>query len=248
MDVQKKLWYDEYVPEDEKIQPIEYDELDESSDSAVADPAEDSDNDTEAERSEKRLRRELKAEALRRMEEAARTYDDFQEVVQAWDKRDDHRGRTIRNHEQNRGDVPLDYGVNDVSNVLVFPMWMGSPTERQIASGNFLDLFANCPYEMHDLTGKDYIRDAVQELKDEYKELLYFMALHGHSPQRMAALYGQTDRNIRKVRDAMLRRMQKSLYNGLLGQAKQGYRPTHRETEFIERYETGLEADHADPV
>lgn len=43
--------------------------------------------------SEKRLKRELRAEALRRLEDAARTEADFTVVVKEWDKLDRNRER-----------------------------------------------------------------------------------------------------------------------------------------------------------
>ena len=206
-------------------------------------------SDTEAERSGKMLRREMKAEALRRMEESARTRKDFEKVLAAWDKREDSADRTIRNHLQFRGDVPLEYGVKDIANTTVFPTFLGLPTERQIARGNFLDLFANCPYEMHNLSGKEYICEAVAGLKEDHKELLYFMGIQGISPQQMAAIRGQTDRNIRKVRDTMLRKVQSRLYNSLMYMMeKHHHHPTHREEDFITRYEAGMEGNHNEAV
>ena len=57
--------------------------------------------------SEKRLKREIRAEAVRRLEEAARTEKDFRVVVGEWDKLDQNRERRERDHENLRGDVPL---------------------------------------------------------------------------------------------------------------------------------------------
>ena len=59
--------------------------------------------------SDKRLKREMRAEAIRRLEEAARTEKDFQVVVGEWDKLDRNRERRERDHENLRGDVPLEY-------------------------------------------------------------------------------------------------------------------------------------------
>ena len=59
--------------------------------------------------SEKRLKREIRAEAMRRLEEAARTESDFRVVVDEWDKLDRNRERRERDHENLRGDVPLEY-------------------------------------------------------------------------------------------------------------------------------------------
>ena len=68
----EESWVDEAVSEPEvapeDIQP---------------DPDEPAPSDTEAERSGKLLRREMKAEALRRMEESARTRKDFEKVLAA---------------------------------------------------------------------------------------------------------------------------------------------------------------------
>ena len=57
--------------------------------------------------SDKRLKRELRAEAIRRLEEAARTEKDFRAVVEEWNKLDRNRERRERDHENLRGDVPL---------------------------------------------------------------------------------------------------------------------------------------------
>ena len=230
-------WEDEAVSESEEMP-----------EDVQPDPDEPAPSDTEAERSGKLLRREMKAEALRRMEESARTRKDFEKVLAAWDKREDSADRTIRNHLQFRGDVPLEYGVTDISNAKVFPTFLGLPTERQISRGNYLDVLAHCPYEMHDLSGKGYICEAVCKLKESQRELLYFMGIQGFSPQQMASIRGQTDRNIRKVRDTMLRKVQKHMYMRLTEWMDYGYQPTHREEAFIARYEAEMEGNHDEAV
>ena len=53
--------------------------------------------------SEKRLKREIRAEALKRLEEAARTESDFLTVVDEWNKLDRNRERRERDHENLRG-------------------------------------------------------------------------------------------------------------------------------------------------
>ena len=57
--------------------------------------------------SDKRLKREIRAESIRRLEEAARTEKDFWTVVEEWNKLDRNRERRERDHENLRGDVPL---------------------------------------------------------------------------------------------------------------------------------------------
>ena len=98
--------------------------------------------------SEKRLKRQIRAEALARLEDAARTEDDFRYVVSEWDRLDRNRERRERDHENLRGDVPLEYMA--VPNPKMIPLYLNLPRYRQLASGNFLDIIFSCPYELLD--------------------------------------------------------------------------------------------------
>ena len=187
------------------------------------------------EEKQNQLKRELKAAAMERIEEAARTVRDFEQVITLWDSRDKNAARTQRNHETLRGDMPTDADPRNVSDVdLIFPEWMNDPTYRQIMRGSFLDYLYDCPYEMHDLTAKDYLRIPVMELKDFQKEILYFLYLRLYKPQRLAALRGQTDRNIRKVRDTALRKLRSRVYENLRQRAAAGHSLTLDERVFLE--------------
>ena len=59
----------------------------------------------------KKLKRELAREALTRMEDAARTQSDFEEVIKIWDKLGQNEVRRVSNHEIGRGDIPLEWGM-----------------------------------------------------------------------------------------------------------------------------------------
>ena len=134
-----------------------------------------------------------------------------------------------------RGDVPMEYQMSEAGTV--FPRWMNSPTYRQISRGNFLDYYANCLFEMHDLTAKDYIHEIVMNLKLEHKEILYFLGIRLYSAKKLAELRGQTDRNIRKVRDVVKRKIHKKLYAALQAQRERGTSLTLQEKEFMKAYE-----------
>ena len=151
--------------------------------------------------SEKRLKRELRAEALRRLEDAARTAEDFAVVVEEWNKLDRNRERRERDHENLRGDVPLEYQA--VSEPKIIPRWLNNPAVRQLSSGNFLDILFDCPYEMHQLTANAFLSQMVEGLSEEHKEILYFLSIRLYSTTQMAQLRGQSDRNIRKVRNTI---------------------------------------------
>ena len=181
------------------------------------------------------LKREAKAEALRRYEESAQTQDDFLKIVATWDKLDQNRERRERYNEVLREERTLEYGQAGAG--LIFPQWMMDATYRQISRGNFLDYLADCPYEMHGLTSKVYLRKIVEGMKEDHKEIFFFLFLRQYSPQRLAALRGQTDRNIRKVRDVLLRKVRKKVYHELTRLSGHGYVMNDTERDFYRRYE-----------
>ena len=77
-----------------------------------------------------------------------------------------------------------------------------------------LPAFFNCPFVMHELVADADISKAIFALKDVQKELLYQLSIQGHYCQTSAAFREQTDRNIRKIRDTMLKKPRKLLNNG----------------------------------
>lgn len=196
--------------------------------------------------SEKRLKRELRAEAMRRLEDAARTEADFAVVVGEWDKIDSNRERRERDHENLRGDVPLEYQA--VPEPKIVPHWMNTPAFRQLCSGNFLDILFDCPYEMHELTANAFLSGMVKELSEEHKEVLYFLSLRLYSTVQLAALRGQSDRNIRKLRTTIHKKLQKKLYAHLKEKMERGDGLTLRERQFMVEHEAVAEQKGKDAV
>lgn len=182
--------------------------------------------------SDKRLKREIRAEAVRRLEEAARTEKDFQAVVEECNKLDRNRERRERDHENLRGDVPLEYQA--VPEPKLIPHWMNNPAYRQLMAGNFLDILFDCPYEMHNLTADTFISRMVEELSEEHKEVLYFLSLRLYSTTQLAAIRGQSDRNIRKLRKTIRKKLQRQMYDHLCSKPENGL--TLRERRFLEEY------------
>ena len=181
--------------------------------------------------SEKRLKREIRAEALRRLEEAARTESDFLTVVDEWNKLDRNRERRERDHENLRGDVPLEFQA--VPDPKISPLWMNAPDYRQLCSGFFLDILFDCPYEMHELTTDEFISDMIRDFSEEHKEVLYFLSLRLYSAAKLAALRGQSDRNIRKLRLTIHKKLQRAFYQHLQEKQEAGGSLTLREQEFF---------------
>ena len=191
----------------------------------------DDENEEAAPTSEKRLKREIRAEALRRLEEAARTESDFLTVVDEWNKLDRNRERRERDHENLRGDVPLEFQA--VPEPRIAPLWMNLPRFRQLCQGNFLDIIFSCPYELHELTANRFLSKLFFTLNDEQKEVLYYLFVKQYSTTRLAAIRGQSDRNIRKLRLTIHKKLQRAFYQHLQEKQEAGGSLTLREQEFF---------------
>lgn len=163
----------------------------------------------------KLLKRELKAQALKRLEDSARTVTDFKNVAAWWDRLDANRERRERYHEilRNNDDIPLEYGSS--FDAQCFPNALNNMLEKQNRRGDFLDAIFCCPYEINELVTEEYISDILYGLNEEQKFLLFLYAVRQYSSVRIAAVKGQSDRNIRKVRGTMLKRIQKKLLAAL---------------------------------
>ena len=254
-----KMWYEEWPSEDffdsqEEIDPAEDISENETLGNAISQERraefeqslgqdehprdDDSELEDESEEaaptSDKRLKREIKAEALRRLEEAARTEADFQAVINQWDKLDQNRERRERDHENLRGDVPLEYQT--IPNPSIAPIWMNDPAFRQLCHGNYLDILFDCPHELHNLAGNPFISELLRNLNEDQQEILYFLFVRLYSTTRLAEMRHQSDRNIRKQRKKICAKLQKRMYDHLIG----SQRLTKRERTFLEEYEKAV--------
>lgn len=181
------------------------------------------------------LMRDLRRIAQLRLEEAARTQADFMEVVALWDKLDVNRERRERYHEVSRGNVPLEYEA--APDGLIFPAPHDPMQFRAIQSGNLEDVVFDCPFEMHHLVADADVAQAIAVLKDAHKEILFYSGLHLFSTATIGQIRCQTQRNIRKVRSTMIRKLQRRLILVLKSRAELGLPLTTTERKFLEEHE-----------
>ena len=164
------------------------------------------------------LRREARALALRRIEESARTEDDFQKVIEWWDKLDENRERRERDHETGRSTVPLEWGADEL--YLSDRPSYDIVLRRLLLAGDFLDLIFDSPETIHELVTDADLSKILEELKPHLKNMLYYLFLRDYSAAEYADSIGQTDRNIRSIRKTALKRIRK-LYGDVLTYRKE---------------------------
>ena len=182
----------------------------------------------------KKLKREMEREALARLESAARTEKDFENIIKWWDRLDANRERRERYHEVSRSgdDLPLEYGA--VEDGVCFPAYHNNAFGRQRQKGEFLDTIYNCPFEIHELVTEAYLSKILRELSDSHKEILYYLAVRGYSTKQTAVIREQTDRNIRKVRNTLLRKITKKILPVLKRREEMGLPLTLEERALLE--------------
>ena len=183
----------------------------------------------------KRLKRELEREALSRIENAARTADDFKNVIVWWNRLDSNRERRERYHEIRRSglDIPLDYGAAldgevipyDVNDVLI----------KQIRKGDYIDVIFHCPFELNELVTDGDLSKILYKLSDDHKEIIFNTIVRNMSTKALSEIREQSDRNIRKVRATALKKIHNALLKVLLNRKEKGYPLTMEEKQLIEK-------------
>lgn len=140
--------------------------------------------------------------------------------------------------EMERSDVPLECGMSP--DEIIIPAPISHVFWKQIMKGDFLDAIYNCPFEMHELVTDEDISRAIFALKDGQKELLYQLAIKRYSCRMIAVFREQTDRNIRKIRDTMLKKLRKSFMPALQSRVDNHISLTKQKQIFYDTYLTQI--------
>jgi len=124
----------------------------------------------------KLLQREMREMALHRVEQAARTTRDFEEVVNLWDLIDSNRAKLdgkylLYTHpdKSKLGEESKSVDVDKIADYITVypPPYRGSLNTkywRQVISGNFFDSMFDCAYEVHQTTSQQNISRAIEQL------------------------------------------------------------------------------------
>ena len=186
------------------------------------------------------LKRELRAIALKRLEDGARSVSDFEEVIKEWNHLDDNRERKERYHEIGRENIDSKKDVAPLA--IIIPAPINHAYWRQLMKGDYIDIISNCPYEMHNsLSDEDYSK-IIYDLKDDHKELIYFLYLRDFTTSQLAALRNQSDRNIRGVRSTILGQIEKKVLMILVDRQGVEFSFTMEELSFLSKHEAEIPA------
>lgn len=179
------------------------------------------------------LARDVKRTALTRLEDAARTDEDFKAVVAWWDRLEENSNRKQRYWVKKHVGLTRDWSKNTQH---MFPIPFNHLSWRQMLRGDFLDVLYDCPYDMHELVGDKDISQLIGKLNDNHMEVLYYLAIKCYSIQKVAQMRGQTDRNIRKLRDLFLKNIREMLAQRIVHRMASGIPVTRTMRAFVTDY------------
>jgi len=201
-----------------------------------------------------KLKRDLRRESLLRLEISARTVEDYENVVTQWDKLDKNRQRRERRHEIGRTSEEMLHWdrkneddetgkLKSGLDTVIPPPFGGHIWWKQILRGDFLDVIFDYPDDIHQLTSSRNVSELVEGLRGDQKIVLYCRAIRQWSPQKIAKLRKQTDRNIRKVYDNMIKELCRELCERLYPRYLGGWPLTNAQKAFV----AGYLAQHGPP-
>ena len=124
---------------------------------------------------------------------------------------------------------------------MCFPDTLNTVLTRQERKGDFIDSIFYCPYDIHELVTDADMSAILRELNEDHKFLLFLSALRQYSSTKIAAIRGQSDRNIRKVRNTMLKKIRKKLLAALTEKVQAQQPLTLLEKEFLSENSVDIE-------
>lgn len=189
------------------------------------------------------LIRDMKREALARMEDAARTANDFKSVMEQWDRLDENRERKERYHEMQRGEKTLAVGYTDG---MVLPVPISHPAWREVIKGDFLPMIFDNAREAWQLIEDPDIAALVRGLTDKQKNVFFLSAVRLCTAAQIACYHDKTDRAIRKLLVSALHSIRDQLAPLIREHAEIGFpQMTLAKRNFLERYdkEKALDSD-----
>jgi len=201
----------------------------------------------------KNLVSNIRREALARVEEAARSVEDFNTVIDMWNHLDENRERKERYHEVQRSEngLVLNYAAERsrvsyypdgtqkhiYSDGMIFPTPFPHPSWREVMRGDFLSFIFDNAEEMWQLIEDCDIALPVKTLSKKQADVLFLSAVRHCTPQHIACYHDKTDRAVRKLYSAALKSIRNKIAPIIREQMESEHpQMTINKRKFIEWY------------
>ena len=194
----------------------------------------------------KKLKRDIRLEMLRRIEQGARTVADFKRLNGWYDFLEENERSRVRKHEilRNGEDFPLEYGEDEDSRFSAG--CLSNVIARQMRKGDALDFLYCKPDTIDQLVTTDYMIHFMRAIDKEDRALFYYKVLEDLSNKEIAEMRGHTDRAVRKAWKDLIFHLKQRTMGVLIFRSDKAYSFTGDEQRFFdtcrEEYEFKLEA------
>ena len=152
-------------------------------------------------------------ESINRLADAARTVDEFAEVVTWFDVLDEHKQEAYNKQMKQFGE--------DVFDWLCY-------RNTGLYEGDILSLLFTCVCQMHNLIEDDEVSKLVNRATDKQKHIFFLRVFRDCSPQQIASCLDMTNKMIAKI--------QKDLFDLLSKRQENKIILTSRESKFLDIY------------
>jgi len=202
------------------------------------------------------LKRKARADYLRRQENAARTVEEFNEVVDSYDKLDENRERRERYHEIGRSENKLLKSEtekadrytdpeqreaareNSYSGGAIIPPPLCHPYWRELMRGDFINYIFDSAGEMWQIVGDWQVgRLLKDDLTDKQKESLFLSAVRLATTEQIGCYTDKTDRAVRRLLADALERIRIPLASMIKARLDDELPVTLEKRRFLEWYE-----------
>ena len=180
------------------------------------------------------LKRDLRLEMLRRLEQAARTVTDFRNLNKWYDYLEELERHRICDHEVFRSgdDFPIEYGENE--NAGFPPPCLSNVIVRQLRKGDFLDAIYCKPDTVDQLVTTDYMIHFMRGIEPKYRYLFYWKVVENMSNADIAKMKGQTDRAVRESWKILKHHLKQRTMGVLIFRSDKDYSFTGDEQRFFD--------------
>jgi len=144
----------------------------------------------------KYLTQAMVRESIERLEDAARTVEEFEEVVVWWDKLDKRVQEAFEKTVWSTDNDKFD--------------WNKCAANMNQADISYL--LYQCICQMHNLIEDDDLSRLFDKATDKQKRILYLRIIRGCTPQKIAVCLEMTDRNVRDMEKKMTENIRKGFY------------------------------------
>jgi DNA-directed RNA polymerase specialized sigma24 family protein len=166
----------------------------------------------------KYLTQAMLSESISRLEDAARTQVEFENVVVWWDKRDKKIQDALDKKILSIAHTTFDIGLYRSGDYRMKSMFSG----RNQYHEDFLNPLFCCTCQMHNLTEDIDLSRLINKATDKQKAVFFSRIIRCCTPQNIALCHSMTDRNVRDIVDRMVSKIRKSMYEVLKKRQTEG--------------------------